>query len=292
MFDKPYRRGSSLFGTAFFMLFRTFAAEKENGMKRIGIYIIGMTLAVLLASCMGESGYWETYGAQAGVVRLVPEKIIRLRDGSGITSEAFQNQAAEEGDCCLVDFRLNWGDLDHKEQQEWAEEKEIHDATIVSYTPVPRWELLTVPDTAEVRRDETFPTVDPESSLYVDGYLFLFPEYNRYYLSQVNAYTFSYNPEAEPIVDEMTGLRGFELYVRSRATWIAGDTAIRRNWSVPQAIDIADLVEQARAKGYASGDSLNIRFVYPTSFSPDSTEYTWETSDMHTVMLKYRPDNL
>ena len=63
MFDKPYRRGSSLFGTAFFMLFRTFAAEKENGMKRIGIYIIGMTLAVLLASCMGESGYWETYGA-------------------------------------------------------------------------------------------------------------------------------------------------------------------------------------------------------------------------------------
>ena len=130
-------------------------------MKRIGIYIIGMTLAVLLASCMGESGYWETYGAQAGVVRLVPEKIIRLRDGSGITSEAFQNQAAEEEDCCLVDFRLNWGDLDHKEQQEWAEEKEIHDATIVSYTPVPRWELLTVPDTAEVRRDETFPTVDP-----------------------------------------------------------------------------------------------------------------------------------
>lgn len=292
MLDKPYRRGSFLFGTAFFMLFRTFAAGKKDCMKRIGIYIIGMMLAVMLVSCMGESGYWETYGSQAGVVRLVPEKIIRLRDGSGITSEAFQNQAAEEGDCCLVDFRLNWGNLDHKEQQEVAEEKEIHDVTIVSYTPVPCWELLSVPDTVGIRRDETFPEINPESSIYVDGHLFLFPEYNRYYLSQENAYTFSYNPEAEPVVDEMTGLRGFELYVRSRATWMEGDTAIRRNWSVPQAIDIARLVEQAREKGYASGDSLNIRFVYPTSFSPDSAEYTWETSDMHTVMLKYRPDNL
>ena len=257
-----------------------------------GAGILYVMLAMMLASCMGESGYWETYGSQAGVVRLVPEKIIRLRDGSGITSDAFQTQAAEEGDCCLVDFRLNWGSLDYKEQQEWAETKDIHDVSILSYTPVSKWVLLTSPDTVDVHRDETFPDINPESSLYVDGYLFLFPEYNRYYLSQTNTYTFSYDPEAEPVLDELTGLRCLELYVRSRATWIAGDTAIRRNWNVPQDIDIADLVEQARAKGYASGDSLNIRFVYPTSFSPDSTEYTWETSDMHTVMLKYRPDNL
>ena len=106
-----------------------------------GAGILYVMLAMMLASCMGESGYWETYGSQAGVVRLVPEKIIRLRDGSGITSDAFQTQAAEEGDCCLVDFRLNWGSLDYKEQQEWAETKDIHDVSILSYTPVSKWAL-------------------------------------------------------------------------------------------------------------------------------------------------------
>lgn len=46
------------------------------------------------------------------------------------------------------------------------------------------------------------------------------------------------------------------------------DTIYQSKIRLPQALDISELVAQAKERGYVSGDSLNVRVSYP--------EYFWQ----------------
>lgn len=234
----------------------------------------------LFSSCMGESGDWDTYGSQVGVVHQLPEKVIQLRSGNRITSEDFQNQAVEEDDCCLVDFRINHTDQSRTDER-------IYQVDIVQYQPVADWQLINRVDTAVAHRDESFLDFEMESSLYVDGHLFLFPEYRKYYRSQRDSFWMSYDPNLPLVTDELTGRSCFELYLRS-TSWRVDytDTVFTSSEIVTQAFHIRDFVEKAKASGLLSGDSLNFRLVYPEYFaSADSSSYIWQTSDIYTIEL-------
>ena len=156
-----------------------------------------LAIVCCFSSCMGESGEWETYGSQVGVVHLIPEKVIQLRSGNQITSDDFQNQDVAEDDCCLVDFQINHS------AQERAEEG-IYQVNIVNYQQVPDWPLKNNIDTAAAHRNESFLDFEIDASLYADGHLFLFPEYRKYYRSQRDSFWMSYEPNLPIVTDEMT----------------------------------------------------------------------------------------
>ena len=97
-------------------------------------YAVFTLLALMLLSCMGESGDVYIYGSQAGVVRLTPEKVISLRSGVQVTSSEFQNQQVEDGDCCLVDYKVNFSASENKDAN-------LYQVDILNYLPVKSWPL-------------------------------------------------------------------------------------------------------------------------------------------------------
>ena len=239
-----------------------------------------LAIGCSFSSCMGESGEWETYGSQAGVVHFIPEKVIQLRSGNQITSDDFQNQDVTEGDCCLVDFQIN-----HSEQN--RAEEGVYQVNMLNYQPVPDWPLLNYVDTAVAHRNESFLDFEVDATLYVDGHLFLFPEYRKYYRSQRDSFWMSYDPNLPVVTDEMTGRRCFQLYLRS-TTWRIDytDTVFTSSEITTQAFHIEEFVEKAKASGLITGDSLNFQLVYPEYFlSEDSSSYYWRTSDIYTIDL-------
>lgn len=248
-------------------------------------YAICWLLAFTLLSCMGESGEVYTYGSQVGVVRLTPEKVVQLRSGIQITSSDFQNQAVEDGDCCLVDYQVNFSSSDNKNTN-------LYQVDILNYLPVNSWPLNSKPDTSEIRLDESYLDVSIKSGIYVDGYFFLYPEYKKYYHTQIDSFSVSYDPLQEPVWDEITGHRCLQLYLRSTSSYQAGDTVFTTSTVVPQAFHIQEFIDNAVQRGYVSGDSLNFRLVYPEYFSAESAIYSWKYSDIYTILLDKYPDNL
>lgn len=244
------------------------------------LHTIGLLAFIILTSCMGESGEWETYGSQVGIVQINgSEKLIELRSGNLITSDDFQNQAVEQDDCCLVDFRIN-----HSEQP--RRDEGVYLVDIVQYESVQEWPLLNEVDTISVHRDESFLDFEIDASLYVNGHLFIFPEYRRHYYAQEDSFWMSYDPSLPLITDELTGSQGFELYLRSTSWRTSSDTASIRSAVLTEAFHIQDFIDRALASGKISGDSLNFRLVYPEYFlDSDSSSYGWRTSDMYTIEL-------
>lgn len=248
-------------------------------------YVTFVLYAILLLSCMGESGDIYTYGSQAGVVRLTPDKVISLRSGIQITSSEFQNQAVEEGDCCLVDYKVNFSSSEN-------ENTSLYHVDILNYLPVKSWPLNDTPDTTEIRSDESYPTVSIERGIYVDGYFFLYPGYKKYYYTQTDSFSISYDPLEEPILDRVTGLHYLQLYLRSTSNYEANDTVFTTSTVVPQAFHIQDFIDNAVQRGYISGDSLNFRLVYPEYFLEESETYSWKYSDIYTILMDKYPDSL
>ena len=64
------------------------------------------------------------------------------------------------------------------------------------------------------------------------------------------------------------------------------DTIYQSKIRLPQALDISELVAQAKERGYVSGDSLNVRVSYPEYFLADSSAFGWRTSEALTILLK------
>ena len=126
----------------------------------------------------------------------------------------------------------------------------------------------------------------------MDGYFFLYPEYKKYYQTQKDSFSISYDPLQEPVWDEITGQRCLQLYLRSTSSYQTGDTVFTTSTVVPQAFHIQEFIDNAIQKGYVSGDSLNFRLVYPEYFSEESAVYSWKYSDIYTILMDKYPDNL
>ena len=250
---------------------------------KIYCYIL-FGIALLLSSCMGESGDVWKYGSQAGVIRGASEKYIQLYSGDRITSGILQEQTYKIGDCFLVDYKVNYGKPDSIEPGYYKVE-------IQKMEPVPHWNIGNIVDTISISRYESFLTLDWMKSLYVDGYLFIYPEYKRYYASQRDSFLLFYNPDMKPETDELTGKECLHVYLRSTCKYDASDTVYQSNISLPQALDISELVMQAIRKGYVSGDSLNVRVSYPEYFLADSASVGWRTSEALTILLNNKKKN-
>ena len=245
-------------------------------MKKRDYILFGF--CTLLSSCMGESGNVWNYGSQAGVIKDGSEKYIQLYSGDRITSDLLYEQALEEGDCCLVDYKVNYGKPD-------SIEPGFYMVDILKYEPVPHWNLQNIIDTTSVSHDESFLTLDWMKSLYVDGYLFIFPEYKRYYTSQLDSFKLFYDPDQKLEIDELTGKKCLQIYLRSTCKYDLSDTVYQSKIKLPQALNLSELVTNAIQKGYVSGDSLNVRVTYPEYFLADSTSLGWRTSEALTILL-------
>lgn len=235
-------------------------------------------LIFIMFSCMGESGDVWKYGSQAGVVRNDSGKYILLYSGDRVTSDALQGDDMKDGDCCLVDYKVNYGRPDSIESR-------YYKVDILKYEQVPRWNISSEVDTAGARKEESFLTLNVDNSLYVDGFLFVFPEYKRYYESQTDEFSVSFDPEQKPEQDDMTGMRYLDLYLRSTSVKNHGDTIYKSKVRLPQALHIAEMVSNAKSRGFITGDSLNLRLSYPEYFTEDSTSCGWRTSEVFTLLL-------
>lgn len=240
-------------------------------------YVLIILSSILLYSCMGESGDVYTYGSQAGVVKQASKMLIQTYSGDKITSDDLQNMSVGEGDCCLVDYKINFTSSENKDA-------DIYDVDILNYQPVKSWDLLDSPDTLEFRQNETFWSFSPQRSTYVDGYLFIYPKFRLHYQSQEDNFSVSYSPDQKPTFDMASKRKYLDLYIRSTATVDPSDSIATSSFIVPQAFNIQKLVDHAVQKGYVSGDSLNLRFVYPAAIL-EGDKYSWTTSEIYTILL-------
>ena len=247
-------------------------------------YVLILLSSILLYSCMGESGDIYTFGSQAGVVKQSSKMLIQTYSGDKITSDDLQNMSVGDGDCCLVDYKINFTSSDNKEA-------DIYDVDILNYLPVKSWDLLDSPDTLEFRSNEAFWSFSPARSTYVDGHLFIYPKFRIHYQSQEDHFTVSYSPDQKPVLDMASGRKYLDLYIRSTATVDPADSIASSSFIAPQAFSIQKLVDHAVQQGYVSGDSLNLRFVYPAAILGEE-QYSWNTSEIYTILLVKKEGSL
>ena len=136
--------------------------------------LLGLQLLCCLSACMGSDGMLVRFGSQAGVVRLDDGKQIVLRNGMRILALQLDTLQIGEGDCCLVDFQLNYDNQPDSLQNIWH-------ADWLTYRPVDLNALGTlVPDdTMTTRADEHFLRFSIESARFLPSFTPNLRKYHR-----------------------------------------------------------------------------------------------------------------
>lgn len=246
----------------------------KNWMK-IGI---GFLLLSTLSACMGEDGELVRFGSQAGVVRLEEGKQIVLRSGMKILAPQLDTLQVGDGDCCLVDFQLNYADQPDSLQNIWH-------ADWLTYRPVElnALALLVPDDTMSTRPDEHFLRFSIAKGGCVEGRMFLYLEYNNHYSTQVDEFMMLCDPDPQTrhvAANDSTRLV-HQLYLRSFGPIAERDSVVEK-LVLPEAFLIEELLERASEAGE---DTLHFQITYPTGFNADSTRYAWGVSDIFSVPL-------
>lgn len=238
---------------------------------------VGSMLASVLSGCMGTDGTLVNFGSQAGVVRLDDGKQIVLRNGMTILAPQLDTLQVSDGDCCLVDFQLNYDDQPDSLQNIWhANWLVYHPVRLHGITP------LEVEDTTITRLDEHFLDFSISAGGCVEDRLFLYMEYNEHYQSQTDEFLMCYDPD--PTLRHWAAdsvHRVHQLYLRSYGSIAAGDT-ITEELVLPEAFLLEELVSRAESAGE---DTLHFHITYPSRYNDDSSRYVWTFSDMFSVPL-------
>lgn len=240
--------------------------------------LLGLQLLCCLSACMGSDGMLVRFGSQAGVVRLDDGKQIVLRNGMRILAPQLDTLQIGEGDCCLVDFQLNYDNQPDSLQNIWH-------ADWLTYRPVDLNALGTlVPDdTMTTRADEHFLRFSIAKGGCVEGRMFLYLEYNSHYSSQVDEFMMLCDPDPSvrhPAADDSARLV-HQLYLRSFGPIAEGDSVVE-SLVLPEAFLIEELLERASSAGE---DTLHFQITYPTGFNADSSRYNWGVSEVFSVPL-------
>lgn len=243
-----------------------------NVLKLYSVFV----LMALLTSCMGEGGHPVTMGFLPGVVQFEPERSIYLNGGTVITAPQLETMELKDGDCCLVDYKADRGDI--------VTDK-IFEVDIIKYESVSKWPVASMMmDTTVMQRNERFVTFQPKQSAYVKGELFLFTDVTNHRPDQKETFYMSYDlGEDVELIDDR---RVYELQLRSigEADTTAKPTIASQ--TVPNAFTIKQFMEKAGAAEAAVGkDSLYFRINYPRSFNSDTTKYLWSTSDVFAFLI-------
>ena len=200
--------------------------------------LLGLQLLCCLSACMGSDGMLVRFGSQAGVVRLDDGKQIVLRNGMRILAPQLDTLQIGEGDCCLVDFQLNYDNQPDSLQNIWH-------ADWLTYRPVDLNALGTlVPDdTMTTRADEHFLRFSIAKGGCVEGRMFLYLEYNSHYSSQVDEFMMLCDPdpsERHPAADLERASSAGEDTLHFQITYPTGFNAdsSRYNWGVSEVFSV------------------------------------------------------
>lgn len=248
---------------------------------KTGKIVAVFAICILLTSCMGESGNVVTFGVQPGVVQLQPEKVICIKGGDLITYQGLDKQEdIKEGDCCLVDFKLNFSSKEN-------ENADVYTVEMLKYVPVEKLPLYpTLTDTSKVLTHEQVVTPNIKVGAYIGGEFFLYVQYHGYQENQEDSLSLSYNPEQKVVVDG-EGLRIYDLYLR--AFKIRSGEGGTSNITEPYAFTIKQFVNDAVEKEKEEGQSsVNFRLNYVQGFNNDTTRANWTTSDVYTLYFSGR----
>ena len=216
---------------------------------------------------------------RVGVVRQTPIQCVYTSDSDGniyvVSSSEFENREdLEDGDCCSVDFKTNFGD-------QLADG--VYDADIFTYNTVDLYTLSDeLTDTTVTIANERLVTPYILRTVYLEGRLFLQTQLKYHQEDQMDVMDLSYDPEAEAEEDE-DGERFYNLYLRATQYGGTGDSS---TYIKTTAFVIEDFLEQAKAREKQAGmEEVNLRIRYATGFNADTTECVWGSTDSFTLLF-------
>ena len=229
---------------------------------------------LLLFSCMGDKGNTVEMGTQAGVVESVVSPVILTQTGWRITSPSFSGMDLEEGDCCLVGYKIDWNEVNGSGPYE---------IELMRYDSVPQWNLQTVlQDTMNIMDGEQVLDLSMDECLYINGRLFLFIQ-RQHDPNARDIYSLSYNPET-PAEEDSTGIRIYSLYLRTASLDTLSSSATRM--TMPNAFNIESFVSESGGREQAAGNTaLNFKIKFPTSLPHDTVGFRWDETDVWTLQL-------
>lgn len=250
--------------------------HRMRGMSGIGIICIS-----LLCSCLGESGDMIRFSSRRAVVQETPCKSLWVRDdsipqGYLITSPELEQRAdLREGDCCLVEYRIDYAAT----LEQGAYPVELWSCDTIAKIP-----LVAAPaDTAKMLDHEQFVSPAFGKSIFMKGRCFLQMQLDDYQPTRKDLFSFTYDPQ-QPVV-QAGDKRLYRLYLRSYKDQ-PQDTIRPSQQVVQKALVFDRLIEEVGASEKEQGaDSLHFVIHYPRSFNTDTTALLWATSDTFSISL-------
>lgn len=243
-------------------------------MRKIRLYGVFAISLLMLSSCLGDPASTLSLSLQPGVVEVDSVKVIDVKGGQVISSEAFQKQSVSSGDCCLVDFTYD--------SSVPVSEYGYLPADITRYQEVADWQLFTtLTDTTKVLDNELLLTASYARYAYIRGQFFFFSDLGGYQNGQEDSLSLSYNPAQAVTVDSKDG-RFYNLYLRIiKKKEGTGDAKVLFS---ANAFDIEDFVKKIAIEENAAGmEEVRFKVNYASGFNKDTTKCQWASSSIYSI---------
>lgn len=247
-------------------------------MRKTVLYGALAFCSFMLSSCLGDPATSLTLVNQAGVVGLKPLKVIYVKGGDVISSEDFQKEPIDEGDCILFDYAIDPSISANADGAVAYKTATIYANTI---TQVDQWPLFnTLGDTVTPVKKELTLSLVQSRYAYIRGQLFLFTEMGNHKPAQQDSFSLSYNP------GQLLGTdKTYDFYLRMIQSKTDADSVVGKSMIIPCAFDIQEFIKNAKITQKDNKDVVSFRINYVTSFDKDTTTVTWKGSEVFTVDL-------
>ncbi len=250
--------------------------------KQSALWVMCAISISLFFSCLGESGNWIRFCNRRAVVQENPRKSLWVRDdsipqGYLISSPEFEmRDDLREGDCCLVEYRIDYGS---------SPEQGIYPAEIWRCDTIAKIPLVQSPvDTLNVLDHEQFVTLAFDKSLYMKGRYFMQINLSDYQPTRKDLFTFTYDPQqAKNSSDENNPV--YHFYLRSYKDQEL-DTIRTESMIVQKAFVLDQFLDEiGKAEKNKGADSLRFVINYPRGFNMDATALLWTETDTFSISL-------
>jgi len=232
---------------------------------------------LLLTSCLGDPATSLTMANQAGVVVTSPKKMIYLKGGDIVSSDAFQDVSVDDGECVLVDYSIDYSAADNANG---GTTNGYYTATIYpsSLTKVDKGDfIIGTVDTLGVRANELTVKALQSRCAYIRGQFFLFAELANHPSDEKDQFMLSCNPN-QPTTDNV-----YTLYLRVVKN-VASSTTSTSTMIIPYAFPIENFIRTAKTSTDKDGNTVvKFHVNYVSSFSTDTTYCNWSTSELFSI---------
>ena len=243
-------------------------------MKKSGLYGLVSMALFCLTSCLGEGGDGITLAAQAAVVDVEKVQLLHLKGGDKVSSETFQKETYDVGECFLVDFSIDYTLAENSETG--LKEQGYYTATLSQKIPVEKWPVANMlTDTSTILENERSLSTINQRSAYVKGSFFIFPELNGQLDGVKYTFDMSYDP-AMPTLQMEEDQKAYVLYLRTQAT--DEEATGSASLLIPNAFELKQFVDKIKSKTESGQTEAYVIVRYAKSVDETSGKIAWGTS--------------